>query len=164
MKRKPHPIGLESKATARAVVGALIDFEFQEGTLPMGTFECVNETNRSSARLLRLTKHLHNTEQRAVIADAAFAQVRVAVALTRTGGLHLIGNAKGCTKCFCKPELKEETPACERNKLVCKTKKITLGAGTNAVTVHRTGWRCTGDMVATHVHTGGTTAVGQSQT
>jgi hypothetical protein len=78
----------------------------------------------------------------------------------RTGGLYLIGNVKGCTKCFCKPELKEETPACERNKLVHKTKKITLGAGTNAVTVHGTGWRCTGDMVATHVHTGGATAVG----
>ena len=146
------------------IVGALIDFEFQEGTLPMGSFEHIDETNRSSAWLLRLTKHWHDTEQRTVIADAAFTQVRVAVALMRTGGLYLIGNAKGCTKCFCKPELKEETPACERNKLVCKTKKITLGAGTNAVTVHRTGWRCTGDMVATHVHTGGTTAVGQSQT
>jgi hypothetical protein len=95
IKRKPHPIGLESKTTACAVVGALIDFEFQEGILPMGTFECVNETNRSSAWLLRLTKHWHDTEQRAVIADAAFAQVRVAVALMRTGGLYLIGNVKG---------------------------------------------------------------------
>jgi hypothetical protein len=160
IKRKPHPIGLESKTTTRAVVGALIDFEFQEGTLPMGAFEHVNETNRSSAWLLRLTKHWHNTEQRAVIADAALVQVRVAVALTRTGGLYLIGNVKGCTKRLCKPELKEETPAHERNKLVCKTKKITLGAGTTAVAVCGTGWRCAGDMVVTYVHTGGATAVG----
>ena len=28
IKRKPHPIGLESKTTACAVVGVLIDFEF----------------------------------------------------------------------------------------------------------------------------------------
>ena len=50
IKRKPHPIGLESKTTACAVV------EFQEGTLPMGLFKHIDETNRSSAWLLRLTE------------------------------------------------------------------------------------------------------------
>ena len=164
IKRKPHPIGLESKTTACAVVGVLIDFEFQEGTLPMGHFEYIADTNRSSAWLLRLTKHWHNTEQRTVIADAAFAQVRVAVALMRTGGLYLIGNVKGCTKYFCKTELRAECDEYVRDKLVCLTKKITLGTGTNAVTVYATGWRCTGDMVVTYVHTGGTTGQGSDRT
>ena len=76
IKRKPHPIGLEAKTTACAVVGVLIDFEFQEGIKPMGQFEFIGRTNRSSAWLLRLTKHWHNSEPRTVIADAAFAQVR----------------------------------------------------------------------------------------
>jgi hypothetical protein len=35
IKRKPHPIGLESKTTACSVTGALIDFEFQEGEKTM---------------------------------------------------------------------------------------------------------------------------------
>jgi hypothetical protein len=48
-KRKPHP--------ARAVVGVLMDFEFQDGTKPMGHFEFIERTNRSSAWLLRLAKH-----------------------------------------------------------------------------------------------------------
>jgi hypothetical protein len=85
----------------------------------MGTSEHIDQTNRSSARKLRLTKHWHNTEQRTVVADAAFARARVTVALMRAGGLCLIGNARGCTKHFCKPELKEEGPACERKRLAC---------------------------------------------
>ena len=164
IKRKPHPIGLESKTTACAVVGVLIDFEFQEGTLPMGHFDFIETTNRSSAWLLRLTKKWHNTEQRTVIADAAFAQVRAAVALMRTGGLYLIGNVKGCTKYFCKPELRADCGEYVRDKLVCLTKKITLGTGADAVTVYGTGWRCTGEMVVTYVHTGGTTAQGSDRT
>jgi hypothetical protein len=82
----------------------------------------------------------------------------------RTGGLYLIGNVKGCTKHFCKLELKEETPAHERIKLVCITKEMTLDVGSNAVTVHGTGWNCTGEMVVTHVHTGGTAAMGSDRT
>ena len=163
IKRKPHPIGLESKTTACAVVGVLIDFEFQEGTLPMGFFKYIDETNRSSAWLLRLTEKWHNKEERTVIADAAFAQVRAAVALRRTAGLHLIGNVKGCTKYFCKAELKEECPAYERDKLVCVTKKLTLGVGSDAVTIYGTGWRCTGEMVVTYVHTCGTTVMGSDR-
>ena len=154
IKRKPHPIGLEAKTTACAVVGVLIDFEFQEGTKPMAFFEYINRTNRSSAWLLRLTKAWHNTEARTVIADAAFAQVRVAVALKRIDGLYIIGNVKGCTKFFCKNELKAECPEYERNKLVCMTKKMTVGTGFDAVTVYGTGWLCTGEMVVTYVHTG----------
>ena len=137
IKRKPHPTGLEAKTTACAVTGVLIDFEFQEGTLPMGHFRCIDSANRSSAWLLRLTKHWHNTEQRTVIADAAFAQVRVAVALMRTGGLFLIGNVKGCTKCFCKDDLKAECGQYERNKLVTLTKKIVLGTGYRRRRSHR---------------------------
>ena len=163
IKRKPHPIGLESKTTACAVVGVLVDFEFQEGTLPMGFFKYIDETNRSSAWLLRLTEKWHNKEERTVIADAAFAQVRAAVALRRTAGLHLIGNVKGCTKYFCKAELKEECPAYERDKLVCVTKKLTLGVGSDAVTIYGTGWRCTGEMVVTYVHTCGTTVMGSDR-
>ena len=69
IKRKPHPIGLEAKTTACAVVGVLIDFEFQEGTKPMAFFEYINRTNRSSAWLLRLTVAWHNTEARTAIAQ-----------------------------------------------------------------------------------------------
>ena len=164
IKRKPHPIGLEAKTTACSVTGVLIDFEFQEGTLPMGHFQYIDSTNRSSAWLLRLTKHWHNTEQRTVIADAAFAQVRVAVALMRIGGLFMIGNVKGCTKYFCKGDLKDECGEYERNKLITLTKKIVLGTGEDAVTVYGTGWRCTGEMVVTYVHTGGTNGVGSDRT
>ena len=164
IKRKPHPIGLEAKTLACAVAGVLVDFEFQEGTVPMGYFEYVDTTNRSSAWLLRLTKAWHNTEQRTVIADAAFAQVRAAVALMRTGGLYFIGNVKGCTKFFCKQELKDECGNYERDEVVCLTKKITLGGGADAVTVYGTGWRCTGDMVVAYVHTGGMNAEGSDRT
>ena len=80
IKRKPHPIGLESKAAACSLTGMLIDFEFQEGRDVMGRFEFVNQHNKSTARLLRLTKHWHNKEKRTAVADAAFAQVRAAVA------------------------------------------------------------------------------------
>ena len=164
IKRKPHPIGLEAKTTACAVVGVLIDFEFQEGTKPMGQFEFIECTNRSSAWLLRLTKHWHNSEPRTVIADAAFAQVRAAVALKRIGGLYLIGNVKGCHKFFCQAALRAECGEYERDKLVVLTKKMTVGTGTDAVTVYGTGWRCTGAMVVTYVHTGGTNAVGTDRT
>ena len=162
--RKPHPIGLESKTTACAVVGVLIDFEFQEGTMPMSHFKYIDETNRSIAWLLRLTEKWHNIEQRTVIADAAFAQVRAAVALKRIGGLYFIGNVKGCTKYFCKTELKADCPEYQRNKLVCITKKMTLGSGLDSVTVYGTGWRCTSNMVTTYVHTGGTIAQGSDRT
>ena len=140
IKRKPHPIGLEAKTTACAVVGVLIDFEFQEGTKPMGQFEFIERTNRSSAWLLRLrlTKHWHNSEPRTVIADAAFAQVRVAVALKRIGGLYLIGNVKGCHKFFCQAALRAECGEYERDKLVVLTKKMTVGTGTDVVTVYGT--------------------------
>ena len=100
IKRKPHPIGLEAKTTACSVTGVLIDFEFQEGTIPMGSFAYVDDHNRSTAWVLRLTKPWHNKEQRTVIADAAFAQVRVAVALKRLAGLFFIGNVKTCTRFF----------------------------------------------------------------
>jgi hypothetical protein len=53
IKRKPHPIGLESKTAACAVVGALVDFEFQEGTEPMGFFKHVDETSRTVGRSSR---------------------------------------------------------------------------------------------------------------
>ena len=164
IKRKPHPIGLEAKTVACAAVGAIVDFEFQEGHEPMGHFEYVKETNRSTAWLLRLTKAWHNTEQRTVIADAAFAQVRAAVALKRIGGLFFIGNVKGCTKYFCKAELKTECGNYERDKLVVTTKKLDLGEGPEKTTIFGTGWRCTGDMVITYVHTGGTNALGSDRT
>ena len=73
--------------------------------LPMSHFKFINATNRSSGWLLRLIEKWHNMEQRTVIADAAFAQVRAAVALKLIGGLYFIGNVKGCTKFFCKTEL-----------------------------------------------------------
>ena len=76
------------------------------------------------------------------------------MALKRIDGLYIIGNVKGCTKFFCKNELKAECPEYERNKLVCMTKKMTVGTGFDAVTVYGTGWRCTGEMVVTYVHTG----------
>ena len=164
IKRKPHPIGLEAKTTGCAVTGLLIDFEFQEGTEPMAFFEYISSTNRSSGWLLRLTKFWHNTEQRTVIADAAFAQVRVAVALMRVGGLYLIGNVKGCTKYFCKAELRAECGEYERDRLVCLTKQMEVGRGADKVVVYGTGWRCTGEMVVTYVHTGGTNAVGSDRT
>ena len=164
IKRKPHPIGLEAKTTACAVVGVIIDYEFQEGTAAMAHFEYIDRTNRSSAWLLRLTKHWHNSEPRTVIADAAFAQVRAAVALKRIGGLYLIGNVKGCHKFFPQSALRQECGEYERGKLVCLTKKMTVGTGTDAVTVYATGWRCTGSMVVTYVHTGGTNAQGTDRT
>jgi hypothetical protein len=99
IKRKPHPIGLESKATACSVTGMLIDFEHQEGEKIMGHFECVGEYNKSTSWLLRLTSRWHNEEKRTVIADDVFA----------------------------------------------------------------TGWRCTGKMVVTHVHTGGCNTVGSDR-
>ena len=160
IKRKPHPFGLESKTTACAVTGVLVDFEFQEGTEPMGHFKFCGETNRSTAWLLRLTEKWHNTEQRTVIADAAFAQVRAAVALYRIGGLYFIGNVKGCTRYFCKEALKVQCGVYERDKLVCVTKKLTLGSGMDKISVYGTGWRCTSDMVVTYVHTGGTAGQG----
>ena len=163
IKRKPHPIGLEAKTTACSLTGILVDFEFQEGTRPMGYFQYVGNTNRSTAWLLRLTKKWHNTEQRTVIADAAFAQVRAAVALKRVGGLFFIGNVKTCTKFFCKGLLKAECAQYERNKLVVCTKKISLGSGSQETTVYGTGWRCTEEMVVTYVHTGGTNVVGSDR-
>ena len=145
------------------MVGALIDFEFQEGTGPMGLFRYVDITKRSTAWVLRLTRPWHNTEQRTVIANAAFAQVRAAVALKRIGGLHFIGNVKGCTKYFCKADLKAECGEYQRNKLVCLTKQLKLGTGDDEVVVYGTGWRCTGDMVVTYVHTGGTNTEGSDR-
>ena len=165
IKRKPHPIGLEAKTTACPITSVLVlvDFEFQEGTKPMGYFQYVGDTNRSTAWLLRLTKKWHNKEQRTVIADAAFAQVRAAVALKRIGGLFFIGNVKTCTKYFCKAALKAECAQYERNRLVVLSKKITLGSGMDKVNVFGTGWRCTGDMVVTYVHTGGTNVMGSDR-
>ena len=164
IKRKPHPIGLESKATACSVTGMLIDFEHQEGKKIMGHFECVGECNESTSWLLRLTSRWHNEEKRTVIADAAFAQVRAAVGLHVEGGLFLIGNVKGARKFFPQAALREECPACERNKLVCLTKKATMKISkTEKLDVFATGWRCTGNMVVTCVHTGGCNTVGSDR-
>ena len=164
IKRKPHPTGLESKTTACSVTGMLIDFEFQEGKDVMKHFEFIEETNKSSAWLLRLTKRWHNMEKRTVIADAAFAQVRAAVALYKIGGLYLIGNVKGAHKYFPKAALKNETPAYERDELVCMTKQADVRIRDNeTLTVYATGWRATGAMVCTYVHTGGTNGVGSDR-
>ena len=88
-----------------------------------------------------------------MIAEAAFAQVRAAVALDRFAGLFFIGNVKACHKYFPKRALKEETGPYVRNRLVCLTKKATVGTGEEAVDVFATGWRATGKMVVTYVHT-----------
>jgi len=166
IKRKPHPIGLEAKTAACSVTGIMIDFEFQEGTDPMGFFEYVNDYNRSTAWLLRLTKKWHGKEKRTVIADAAFAQVRAAAALHLEGGLHLIGNIKGCNKHFPQAALRSETPAYQRDRLICMTKKAVISSGAfedEPMTVYATGWRCTEKMVVTYVHTGGATTVGSDR-
>ena len=163
IKRKPHPFGLEAKATACTVTGILISWKFQEGKDPMGHFGYIEATNKSSAWLLRLTKPWHNKERRTVIGDAAFAQVRAAVALDRFAGLFFIGNVKTCHKYFPKRALKEETGPYVRNRLVCLTKKATVGTGEEAVDVFATGWRATGKMVVTYVHTAGTTVVGSDR-
>ena len=166
VKRKPHPIGLEAKTAACSITGILIDFEFQEGTEPMALYEFVDEYNRSTGWLLRLTKVWHGKEKRTVIADAAFAQVRAAAALHLEAGMYLIGNVKTCNKFFPQKDLRENTPQYERNKLVCKTKIATVNSGPfkdAPMTVYATGWRCTGNMVCTYVHTGGCTTMGSNQ-
>ena len=64
-------------------------------------------------------------------------------------------------KYFPQKQLREETPEYERNRLVCTTKKATASTGLFAdapLTVYATGWRCTGKMVCTYLHTGSTTA------
>jgi hypothetical protein len=63
----------------------------------------------------------------------------------------------------CEAKLKEECPAYERDKLVCVTKKLTLGVGSDAATIYGTGWRCTGEMVVVRVHARGTTAMGSDR-
>jgi len=166
IKRKPHPIGLEAKTAACSVTGIMIDFEFQEGKDAMALFEYVELYNRSSGWLLRLTKAWHGKEHRTVIADAAFCQVRAAAALHLEGGLHLIGNVKMCNKYFPQKQLREETPKYERNRLVCITKKATASTGLfedAPMTVYATGWRCTGNMVCTYLHTGSTTTTGSDR-
>jgi hypothetical protein len=164
VKRKPHPIGLESKTTAFSMTGVPIDFEFQEGEKIMGHFEHVGDYNKSTSWLLRLTSRWHNEEKRAVIADAAFAQVRAAIGLCVEGGLFLIGNVKGAKKFFPQAALREECPACERNKLVCLTKKATMKIShTEKLDVFATGWRCTGKMAVTCVHAGGCNTVGSDR-
>ena len=164
VKRKPHPIGLEAKTTACAMTGMLIDYEFQEGKDAMGLFEFVDAHNKSTSWLLRLTKRWHGEEKRTVVADAAFAQVRAAVALYKVGGLFLIGNVKGARKFFPQAELREECGEYERDKLVCLTKKAVLKiSDTENLDLFATGWRCTGDMVVTYVHTGGINTVGSDR-
>ena len=164
IKRKPHPIGLEAKTTACAVTGMLIDFEFQEGKDIMGDFEYVEEYNRSTAWLLRLTKRWHNEEKRTVVADAAFAQVRAAAALWEEGGLYFIGNVKGAKKYFPQSELREECGEYVANRLVCLSKKATFASPTGEdVDIMATGWRATGKMVVTYVHTGGCNTVGSDR-
>ena len=46
---------------------------------------------------------------------------------------------------------------------MCLTKKATIGSGQEAVDVYATGWRATGKMVVTYVHTGGTTVTGSDR-
>ena len=164
IKRKPRPIGLESKTTACSVTGMLIDFEFQEGRDIMDHFEFVSQHNKSTAWLLRLTKYWHNKEKRTVVADAAFAQVRAAVSLYKVGGLYLIGNVKTCNKFFPQKALREETDEYERDTLVCLTKKAEIRVNPQEkLQIFATGWRCTGAMVCTYVHTGGTNITGSDR-
>ena len=164
IKRKPHPIGLESKTAACAVTGMLIDFEVQEGKGVMQHFEYIGETNKSTTWLLRLTKRWHNQEKRTVIAGAAFAQVRAAVALYRKGGLYFVGNVKGARKHFPKKALKGETGAYEKNKLVCLSKEAKVKVSQNEkLSVFATGWRATGKAACTYVHAGSTNAAGSDR-
>jgi hypothetical protein len=107
-KRKPHPFGLEFKTVCCSVAGIMINFEAQEGKDLMQYADFVKEVNKSSAWCLRLTRPWHNTH-RALIADAAFGQVRAVVAC-REHRLYMICNAKMCHKLFPKAELKEMTP------------------------------------------------------
>ena len=164
IKRKPHPIGLEAKTTACAVTGILIGFEFQEGREEMGYFEFVGLYNKSTSWLLRLTKPWHNAEKRTAVADAAFAQVRAAVALYKVGGLFLIGNVKGCNKYFPQADLRAECGAYVRGRLVCLTKKATMRIeDAPDLDLFATGWRATGAMVVTYIHTGGTNTTGSDR-
>ena len=163
IKRKPHPFGLEAKVLACSLTGMVINFEFQEGKDPMGHFSYIEETNRSTAWALRLTRPWHNKEKRTVIADAAFGQVRAAVALKRIAGLFFIGNVKTCNKHFPQKELREQCGEYVRDRLVCLSKRAKIGSNEDMVEVYATGWRATGKMVVTYVHTGGTTVTGSDR-
>ena len=95
-------------------------------------------------------------ERRTLVADAAFAQVRAAVALFKMGGLFFIGNVKGRTKFFPQKELRDECAEYERERLVCLTKSVSLPIqGEPDLKIFATGWRATGNMVVTYLHTGG---------
>ena len=125
------------KVMACALTGMIINFEFQEGKDPMGYFEYIDDFNRSTAWLLRLTKPWHNKEKRTVMADVAFGQVRAAVALMRVAGLYFIGNVKTCNKHFPQKDLREETGEYVRDRLVCLTKKATIGSGQEAENIFK---------------------------
>ena len=126
--------------------------EAQEGKDFMGEFEFVSDCNKSSAWLLRLSKPWFGTG-RTVIADAAFAQVRAAFMLMKNG-LYMIGNVKGNKMFFPQDALREECGEYEANKLVCLTKKATVKLdNSNEFEIFATGWRATGKMVCTYVHT-----------
>ena len=92
--------------------------------------------------------------------------MRAAAALHLEAGLHLIGNIKGCNKYFPQAALRNETPAYQRDHLVCMTKKAEISTGAfedDPMTVYATGWRCTEKMVVTYVHTGGATTMGSDR-
>ena len=65
-----------------------------------------------------------------------------------------------------KKALRGETPAYQRNRLICMTKKGTANTGPFAdapLALYATGWRCTGNMVCTYIHTGGCTTTGSDR-
>ena len=81
----------------------------------------------------------------------------------RVAGLYFIGNVKTCNKHFPQKDLREQTGEYQRDRLVCLTKKATVGTGDEAVDVYATGWRATSKMVVTYIHTGGTTVTGSDR-
>jgi hypothetical protein len=78
----------------------------------------VKEVNKSSAWCLGLCQPWFNS-WRTLVADAAFGQVRMVVAMLEKG-IYTLCNVKQCHKLFPKKYLKDNTPAFTGNS-VCTT-------------------------------------------
>jgi hypothetical protein len=101
-KRKPEPLGLESKTACDGDTGDTLFMEMQEGTTRMARKAHVDGHQRATASTLRLVEgsFVADGKKRTVHVDSWFCSCETQLALTEKFGHHTTGSVKTAQSLF----------------------------------------------------------------
>jgi len=96
VKRKPEPLGLESKTVCDGESGVMLFMEMQEGTTRMARKDYVDDHQHTTAATMRLVEGCYpdDGKKRTVYIDSWFCSYKTQLALQEKFGCHTIGSVK----------------------------------------------------------------------